>query len=285
MTLCPICHSSQVTTFASLYTPYGDRKERYQVYVCNDCGHGFARGRLDPDFLAGIYSDGFHQTSQQEASNKSLPIYVNARARVAWLMSKGLSGRLVDIGCGNGAFVEVASGHFSASGVELSSSAVRFAKTKGLDVIEGDLVGIDFGAAKFDVITLWDVLAGFPDLSSVMTKCVSLLKPSGVLVASLPMIGSVAARVLRSRWPLLIPPVNIHFFDRRSIRAMAAQYGLNVIEIRPMAKKVALNFLLTKAMRSLKMFGLAGLAAKIAPAWPVSVNTRDIAYVVFQRPA
>jgi len=284
VTICPICHSSRVTPFAGLFTPYGNRKAYYQVYICEDCGHGHASGRLDQDFLEDIYSDGFHQTSQQEASNSSLPIYINGRARVAWLVSKGILGKLLDIGCGNGAFVEVAGKHFTASGVELSASAARQAQTKGLDVLEGDFISIDFGDAAFDVITLWDVLASFPDLDAAMTKCVALMKPSGVLVASVPIIGSIAAKILRSRWPLLIPPVNIHYFDRRSIQALAAKHGLKVIEISPMAKKVALNFLLLKAMRSLKLFGLAETIAKVAPSWPISVNTGDIAYVILQRP-
>jgi 2-polyprenyl-3-methyl-5-hydroxy-6-metoxy-1,4-benzoquinol methylase len=188
------------------------------------------------------------------------------------------------VGCGNGAFVEAASQNFVASGIELSSAAAEAARDRGLDVRAGDFIEMEFGGTKFDVITFWDVLAGCPDLDAVLRKCVSLMKPMSVLVGSVPLIGGMTAKTLRSRWPLLIPPVNIHYFDRRSIQMLAAKHGLNVIDVRSMGKKVACEFLIWKAFRSLKMFRLADKAAKFAPSWPISVNTGDITYFLLQRP-
>lgn len=282
---CPICGNEDNHVFSRVTTPYGDRRERYEILVCGRCTHGFAIGRHDPSFLSEIYSGGFHHTSQQDTSDVISPVYVNARERANWLLSKGLSGKLIDIGCGRGAFVEVASERFFACGIDLSSTAAEAARQRGLDVCAGEFLASEFDQEKFDVITFWDVLAGFVDIRAVLRKSASLMAPSGVIVASVPMIDSLAARVLRSHWPLMLPPVNLHYFSRRSIKLMADSCGLDVIEMSSRAKKVALNFLLMKAARSLRLFRLASWMGSNLPPWPVNVNTHDITYVVFRRSA
>ncbi len=283
MSNCPVCQSERSRIFANLATPYGDRRERYNIHVCARCAHGFAIGRQDQSFLSAIYSDGFHETSQQDTLEVVSPVHSNALQRVQWLLLRGASGRLLDVGCGKGAFVDAAAGRFDASGLELSHGAVQASQLRGLNVRQGDFLDTEFSDAPFNVITFWDVLASFSDVRAVFQKAATLLGPSGLVVASVPMIDSLVARLFRSRWPLMIPPVNLHYFSHRSIALLAASSGFDVIETRTMAKRVALNFLLLKAARSARQFRMAEWLEKNSPSWPVSVNTHDIAYVIFRR--
>lgn len=282
---CPICLSAESSVFCRLNTPYLDRLEQYQIKVCRQCGHGFTIGRQDPSYLSSIYSDGFHHSSQQDTADPRSPVHLNAKHRAAWLASLAPRGRLLDVGAGKGAFVEAASGHFEANGIELSAEASSDAQAHGLDIEQGDFLALSSVESQFDVITLWDVLAGFVDLQAAMKKSHELLKPNGLLIASIPMVDSAAAKTLGRFWPLMIPPVNLHYFSRASIARLAVAQGFQLEVMRFAGKKVALSFVLAKGLRSMGLFGLAATLGRSAPTWPVPVNTRDIAYAVMRRVA
>jgi len=269
--------------FARLRTPYLDRKESYEIMQCRGCGHGFAVGRDDREFLGRIYSSGFHETSQQAADEDASPIRVNARARVEWLHGLGIGGRLLDIGAGTGAFVEAASAVFDVEGVELASGVAAAAAAKGLPILCGDFLSMEFPKKSYDIVTLWDVLASLRDPHAALERCRSLVRDGGHVVMTLPMIDSLAARVLKRTWPLLIPPVNLHFFSRRSVIFLANHHGLDVSSVSFPGKRVALNFLALKAGRSLGMHGLAHQLARTFPPASVRINTGDIACVRLQR--
>lgn len=282
-TQCPICGCSELAVFARRHTPYLDRKEFYEIAQCRDCGHGFALGRNDPEFLRQIYSSGFHETSQQAADNDVSPIRVNARARVEWLRGLGIGGRLLDIGAGTGVFVEAASAVFDAEGVELAPGVAAEATARGLRIRCGDFLSMDFPQKAYDIVTLWDVLASLQDPCAAMARCRSLVRDGGHVLMTLPMIDSVAARLLKRTWPLLIPPVNLHYFSRRSVARLANDNGLDMSSMSFPGKRVALNFLALKAGRSLGMHGLARGLARTVPSVSVRINTGDIACVRLQR--
>ena len=54
-----------------------------------------------------------------------------------------------------------ASPYFDAAGIESSSEAMQYARKLGVQLIQGDLMTHDFGQSTCDVVTLWDVFAGF----------------------------------------------------------------------------------------------------------------------------
>jgi 2-polyprenyl-3-methyl-5-hydroxy-6-metoxy-1,4-benzoquinol methylase len=191
----------------------------------------------------------------------------------------------LDVGAGRGAFVEAAQAAFSARGVELAAEAATEARSRGLPVECGDFLAREDDGSSFDVITLWDVLAGFRDPRQVMAKCRSMLKEDGTLVVTVPMVDSFIARALKKFWPLMIPPVNLQYFSRSSLEMLGREEGFDLIGIELPGKKVAVNFLFSKAFRSVGLFSLADFLGRVLPAFPVSLNTRDIACVTFRRTA
>ena len=283
MAECPVCHSSRLNEFTRVKSTYLDRAELYGIAVCLDCGHGHAVGRSDDEFLRQIYSDNFHDTSQQSASGGHSPIERNAAERAAWLKAMPRSGRLLDVGAGKGSFVEAASAAFEAEGIELSETAAAAARARNIPVAGGDFLALPLPEHAFNVVTFWDVLASLKDPSAALDRAWRCLDTDGIVVATLPMIDSLAARALRRFWPLLIPPVNLQYYSRRSIAVLAARHGFDLIAIDYPAKQVALSFVLAKAARSLRLFSLGDALGKHLPHTPIAINTGDIACVVLRR--
>lgn len=264
-------------------TPYLDRREVYDVACCTQCGHGIAEGRKDGAWLSEIYSTGFHNTSQQSSEDKDAPVNMNARARIDWIRATYSSGRLLDIGAGTGAFVRAASNVFEAEGIELAEDTARKAREEGLNIHTGDFMSADLPTEGYAVITMWDVLASLKEIVAAVERCHDLLQPGGRLIITVPMIDSLSARALRRLWPLLIPPVNLHYFTRSSLRRLADSSGFELENITFPGKKVSLQFVAQKAARSVGLHGVVQHVEKFTPAWPVTVNTGDIAQVVMRK--
>lgn len=89
--------------------------------------------------------------------------------------------RLLDVGCGNGAFVTTArSRGFDAWGQDLSeSSASEFVYT-------GTLESVAFPSNSFDVVTVHDVLEHLPDPLAFLREIRRILKRPGKLIIDFP---------------------------------------------------------------------------------------------------
>ena len=97
-------------------------------------------------------------------------------------------GRILDVGCGNGAFLSLAAGRsvpaargWSVTGVDVSRSAVRDARSRGLDVIESDLAGAGLPSDAFDAVTAWNVLDQVSEPAAELDAVVRVLKPGGIV--------------------------------------------------------------------------------------------------------
>lgn len=275
---CPACEGTSLKERYRLVSPYLDRGEVYSIYFCCGCGHKFAVGRHDDSYLSSIYSKGFHNSTQQDVKPLGLlsPIQTNANNRAIWLKELGLSGRLLDIGAGKGAFVEAASVYFQAEGLELSSDAAEQAKSRGLEVHQGDFLVLEKERDSYDLITFWDVVASFADPESALKRAWMLLEEGGRVVLTLPMGNSICAQLLGRFWPLWIPPVNLHYFSDKSIDVLANRCGFKVSYAKCNSKKISLQFIFLKLVRSLKLFSLETIVFKLMPDIPVSLNLFDI---------
>jgi len=125
-------------------------------------------------------------------------------------------GRLLDIGTGTGAFLEVArKSGWDVCGVEPSDMAARSARNKGLDILER-IDDLDTNSS-FDVITLWHVLEHLPDLKEAVQKIKLLLKPGGVLIIAVPNHLSYDAKYYGPFWAGFDVPRHLWHFSKKSL--------------------------------------------------------------------
>lgn len=282
---CPICDGPSETQF-EVRSPFALEKV-YEVRRCRGCRHRFVVGDRSAALLDRIYGSAFHESAQQAAAGKgedaASPIVGNALQRSLWLHDLGLRGRLLDVGAGRGYFVQAASRHFDAQGIELSASAAEHARALGVPVVQGDFLTDEYQPGSFDVITLWDVLASLPDPRRVGAKLAQLVRPGGHVVMTVPYGESVAARLSGRFWPLLIPPVNLDYYSHRSLRLLLEQAGFSVREMRCRGKAVSMQFLAVKLARSIRLHSLEKLASAIPRGWKTQLNLHDIVTVVAER--
>lgn len=276
---CPVCDRNDFLNLFDVPSPYVPGLS-YRIHACQSCKHRYAVGPMDAQLLADVYGVAFHKTSQQHAGGRRSAIATNAAWRARWLRSVCGGGKLLDVGAGRGYFVREASAYFQAEGIDYSSSAESYGEELGVKMKSGDFLVASYPLGSFDVVTMWDVLASMSNVSEAVAKAAEVLTPGGHFVVTIPMGDSTACKLARRRWPLWIPPVNLHYFSQQSIVDLMAQHGFEVILSRPYGKRVAFNFLLLKLARSMGFNRLGLRLAATSWDWSVRVNLGDILTVV-----
>jgi 2-polyprenyl-3-methyl-5-hydroxy-6-metoxy-1,4-benzoquinol methylase len=142
-------------------------------------------------------------------------------------------GDLLDVGCGDGRFVQkMRSLGWSASGVDLDPAAVTYGQSLGLNLLRGTISDVP-REAKYDVITLGHVIEHVPDPVDLLRECrLRLREGSGRLVITTPNIRSLGHSWFRRHWRGLEIPRHLTLFSPASLVTSASRAGLRVTTIR-----------------------------------------------------
>jgi 2-polyprenyl-3-methyl-5-hydroxy-6-metoxy-1,4-benzoquinol methylase len=136
-------------------------------------------------------------------------------------------GKLLDIGCGYGIFLNAARKlGWMVTGVELSRTASEYARNVyKLDIHNGEVESVNHPECHFDVITFWDVLEHVPNPASFLNTVRSLFKKEGLIALSVPNIGSFFARFYKGKWGALRPEQHLWHFNRQSLNQLLFDQG------------------------------------------------------------
>jgi SAM-dependent methyltransferase len=138
------------------------------------------------------------------------------------------------VGCGNGDFLELAS-HvgWTTQGLDSDDKAVAVAKSRGLDVLLGDLESLQLQPESFDAICLSHVLEHVHDPVSTLVKCYSLLRCGGTLWVETPNLQSLGHRSYGRNWRGLEVPRHLVLFTAASLKTILKEAGFSNFEMQP----------------------------------------------------
>ena len=199
---------------------------------------------------------------------------------------------VLEVGCGEGSFINLAKKSYQLTGFDLSESGIKKAKEQNPKIADRIWVGSIEEQSKlndkFDAICMWDVLEHIWDPAPTCNKLLEMLEPGGKLYISTPNINTVIAGLLKKRWAFMTPPEHLSFFSPKSIRYLfEKKLKARVIYIHSRGKKVNLGFLFYKIKRVfpkfpggiLKWVEESPTLAKAA----LYIPTGDIQYIVIEK--
>jgi len=146
------------------------------------------------------------------------------------LMNLKETGRILDVGCYRGDFLEKFPNGFSKYGIEPSWAAARTAEARGIKVLGDTVEQVDFKDLRFDIITLIDVLEHLHDPFQNLKMLASLLNPDGILLSTTGNSHSLLWRLMRlDYW--YYTPEHISFFNPPWFRWVSKQLDLRVVRM------------------------------------------------------
>jgi SAM-dependent methyltransferase len=196
----------------------------------------------DRDYFQGAHKDGYGDYIGSEPVLRR-----EFRSALGRLRRWAPSGKLLEVGCAYGFFLDEARPHFQCVGVEVAQDAVVQCTQRGLDVLRGDLAEDEAlrqqvqGRAPFAAAVMLDCIEHLARPSRVVETIAASLAPGGALLLTTGDFGSLPARLLGQRWRLMTPPQHLFYFTRASLYAMLSRHGLEVVECRAPWKLVPLG--------------------------------------------
>jgi SAM-dependent methyltransferase len=220
---------------------YDHRRKRprwnYHVVRCPACGLLYRHPGIRPERLGDLYSSGkYAEFLEGKYTRKRVRRYTTTMAAFGALFERGEGRRLLDFGCGNGLFLDLAHERgFACYGVDLAEDAVEAARRKpsGANVYHGSPLEVpELAAGGFDVITMWSVLAHLPRPLEDVTMLRSLLAPDGVLLLLTVNAGSLKLKRQLEAWGGFTPN-HLVMFSPDPLRRLFRSAGFGSVVMPP----------------------------------------------------
>lgn len=221
---CPLCGVTPVE-FAVDY-------QGFHLCKCPKCGLQFQNPRLSFDDLANkIYTEDYCPGHEESANDTA---YARQLKNFESLIGK--KGSVLDVGCGNGSFLQFAKSH----GWETFGADIRLSpETANLTcpLFEGRLPDIDFGVLEFDVIRFNHVLEHLQNPLVELARCRELLNPGGIVFVGVPNLAGVSPRIKnfqsrlglkKKRWRHYAATHHLYFFTPATLFRTIERAGFTV---------------------------------------------------------
>lgn len=238
---CPLCGSPDLKKVFDVVDHFSSG-ESFPVCDCRSCGFRFTNNFPSEDLIGKYYDSPdyiSHSDSDKGIANKLYHLtrrYMLAeKAKLVSCYAGGEPGRLLDVGCGTGYFLQTAKEKgFTVTGIEKNERARMHAITRfGLDV-KDDKSFFDIADGSFNVVTLWHVLEHLEHLNESIKKVRDILTPDGIAVMALPNHQGYDARFYQTSWAAYDVPRHLWHFSANAIEKMLNKHRLKIMDIRPM---------------------------------------------------
>lgn len=210
---CHLCGSELRLVFAEVRDP--QTGHNFAVARCPECGLGHTKP--PPDNLDEYYGPLYY------GGRYGMAEWLCTRRRLRFVRAVASPCRVLDFGCGDGAFIAAASAAgMQATGVEMRP---ELARSRGLRVVER----VEDTTGRFDLITLWHSLEHVRSPRDLIGALVQRLSPEGFLMVAVPNAESVQARLFGSSWFHFDVPRHLYHFTPRALTRLLEDSGLLVV--------------------------------------------------------
>lgn len=187
-----------------------------RLYRCPRCGLAYFTPRCAGD-------DAFY------GPLVASPTYYSEKWEHGWVHSRIADGaRVLDVGCGRGAFLSPLRARATTTGIELDAGAAAAAAARGIEVLREPVAALAARAARrFDVVTSFHVLEHVEDPLAFARGLAALVRPGGDLYLATPN----DARTWRNDFePLEYPPHHLTRWSSSSLRFLGRRLGATWVE-------------------------------------------------------
>jgi SAM-dependent methyltransferase len=206
-----------------------------QIVRCTNCGMIY----VNPVLLA-MASGEFYDTEGADyylSPAKLASDYADVRfERELRLFHKCCPrGAVLDVGCGSGGFLFQLKkrwpGDYEILGTDVSGGPLDYAESRGVPVVRGGFLEVDFGGRRFDAVTLWAVAEHLAEPRKFLAQIHAALKPGGLCLVLVPNLRSLAARLLGAKYRYVYAQ-HLNYFSALTLGQLGQRAGFEVVVTR-----------------------------------------------------
>jgi 2-polyprenyl-3-methyl-5-hydroxy-6-metoxy-1,4-benzoquinol methylase len=237
---CPLCGNQQLQPRWKV--------NEYPIVACPGCSLLFVNKIVTMDELAAHYATVIDPSYEED--NVECLNYYHDRLRKLIEAHHPKAGRILDIGCSGGWFLDAMPG-WECHGNEISESNAALARERHGDrIFAGSFDEYPMRDEYFDVITLQDVFDHMRDPIETLRKCRAMLKPHGLLVIKVHNISCLYAKLSGKRFYAVVPPSHLFYYNKRTLKLALEKTGFQMTDSRFIAHLLRAHTVLLRLAQS-----------------------------------
>ncbi len=232
ITPCPLCHKRD---FQSLFTKAGRR-----IVRCRNDNLVMVNPQLTVPEIHHLYNDRYFESPEFRGNTcigywayiDERPLLLEYfRRKIALLKTYLSQGKLLEIGCGHGFFLEAArNSPFETLGIDISAYAVEYAQKQRLPARLVDLEKAHFPPQSFDAVVAFQLIEHIPNPLKFMREVNRILKPSGVVLLATPNEGGYLRKIMGRHWLSYRHAEHLFFFSPKTLGELLSKSGFSSTE-------------------------------------------------------
>jgi 2-polyprenyl-3-methyl-5-hydroxy-6-metoxy-1,4-benzoquinol methylase len=225
---CTICGSHNIRNYGKtncidMCDTNGVNIKRY-LFKCIECDSINIYPIPSNELLMKYYNNyAIKQATSQWNNRAAIPIITDLCKNIG-------TGKVLDIGCGNGSLLDLLPSSLEKYGVEIAESAAGVAKTKDIKVscLPWELVEYE---GLFDLIIALDFLEHVANPWDSFKKMANFLKPGGFIVIETGNADSFIARSLQNNWSYTAVFGHLCTLSHKALISYAEKANIKVLKI------------------------------------------------------
>ncbi|MFM7217973.1 MAG: class I SAM-dependent methyltransferase [Bacteroidota bacterium] len=143
------------------------------------------------------------------------------------------TGRILDIGCGEGFFLEEAKKRgWEVHGTEFSDLYIPICEDKGISMKHGRLDTSHYQSKSFDLITWFEVIEHINTPNEELGKFTELLRAGGAVYLTTPNIASLSRYILKGNWTAITYPDHLCYYSQSSLKRLFSSHGFSAVSVK-----------------------------------------------------
>lgn len=220
---CILCDSDD----CGIWARYGS----YRAVKCKRCGLIWINPSLSEEGLNRYYQDyiGMRFKDKVKTRQRKIQYQIDKEFIESWISS----GRILDVGCSGGFFLDVLSESFEKHGIDIDQEAVNYARQNfgfGNNINCIKVEEVTYPESYFDLIIMRGTIEHLLNPKLAVSKVAFLLKPKGYFcIAATPNVNSFCADLYREKWNQFHPVRHIFYFSAETLSKLCSPFNLKLI--------------------------------------------------------
>lgn len=227
---CPSCLSTQIVDLGRINAAYlfaGHALQKLlpggNLFKCNACHLQFRNPAPPKAKLDELYRTASITHWQYEPDRR-----LDWQEARTWITTHFSSGKILDIGCFDGAFHKYMGQNWEAFGVEINESAREKASAQGVTLLGADLAEIEYLKDLYDVVVAFDVIEHVINPQKLLNQMAALTRPGGAVIVASGDTASNAFKMMKSNYWYCTIPEHMAFVSKAWYLQAAQQADLTL---------------------------------------------------------